>query len=242
MPMPTTANAAATPKNSRRKRAGVLMLSASALLMLTGASNWGGTVSRNDLGAHVIGNPAAKVKLVEYFSYTCSHCADFARDADAGLHQDYVAKGKVQVEYRNLVRDSIDITASLLARCGAPSAFYGNHKAIMASQQSWGPNMQKASEARQKAWAEGSLGDRAKAIATDTGLRAIMQKRGYTDTQLNACLTSQPAIDALQAMSNQGRSVDKVTGTPSFFINGKAMGPGNWATVKTNLDAALNGA
>lgn len=233
-----------TPFSSRftRKRAGVLLFSASALLMLTGATNWGGTVSRNALGAHVIGNPAAKVKLVEYFSYTCSHCGDFARDADAGLHQNYVAKGKVQVEYRNLVRDPIDITAALLARCGAASAFYGNHKAIFAAQQSWGPNLQKANEERQKAWSEGSIGDRAKAIAADSGLKALMKGRGYSEAQLDACLTSQSAIDALQAMSNQGRAVDKVTGTPSFFINGKAMGSGNWATVKTNLDAALNGA
>lgn len=242
-----------------RKRAAVLLFT-SAAMMLTGpahatsaasttapastasSSNWNNNVSRNNLGAHMIGNPAAKVKLIEYFSYTCSHCADFARDADGGLHKDYVAKGLVQVEYRNLVRDSIDVTAALLARCGAASAFYGNHKALMASQQSWSENLQKANAARQKTWAEGSIASRATALAADSGMMALMKSRGYTQAQLNSCLSSEAALESLQAMSNQGRAVDKVTGTPSFFLNGKSIGSGNWTMVKTNLDAALNGA
>jgi len=50
-------------------------------LTLAGAApvrNWPATATMNADGAYVIGNPAARVKLREWASYTCPHCAHSA--------------------------------------------------------------------------------------------------------------------------------------------------------------------
>ena len=46
--------------------------------------NWNTVIVEVD-GAHRIGNPEAKVQLVEFISYTCPHCAEFAREGESAL-------------------------------------------------------------------------------------------------------------------------------------------------------------
>ena len=70
--------------------------------------NWGAKVTETD-GGHLIGKPQAEGKLVEYMSYTCSHCATFARSGDGAIKMLYVPTGKVSYEIRHLIRDPVDI-------------------------------------------------------------------------------------------------------------------------------------
>ena len=182
-----------------------------------------------------------RIRLVEYFSYTCSHCAEFAKAGSVPLRTLYIDKGLVLFEYRNLVRDPVDMTAALLARCGAPAAFAGNHDAIFAAQAVWLGKVVKATDAQKKSWYQGSLGDRARRIAADTGLTAIMQKRGYTTAQIGTCLDSEVAQAEIAGMTNIGQNADRVAGTPTFFINGRNAAVVQWTALKTKLDAALKG-
>ena len=228
------------------RRLAVAALAGSALALFVAATpakpaSWSSNISISSVGAHVVGNPKAKVKLVEYFSYTCSHCADFAKLGSAPLKTQYIDKGLVLFEYRNLVRDPVDMTAALLARCGAPAAFAGNHDAIFAAQPVWLGKVAKATEAQRKSWYQGSLGDRARRIAADTGLTAIMQKRGYTTAQIGTCLDSEVAQAEIAGMTNIGQNADRVAGTPTFFINGRNAAVVQWTALKTKLDAALKG-
>lgn len=227
------------------RRAAIAALSVSALAALTAATApakpWSATVSTSAIGAHIIGNPNARVKLVEYFSYTCSHCADFAKTGSAPLKAQYVDKGLVLFEYRNLVRDPVDMTAALLARCGAIGAFTGNHQAIFAAQPVWLDKVVKATDAQKMSWYQGTTSQRAHKIAADTGLFALMQARGYTPATLNACLDSEVAQAELTGMTNIGLRADRVEGTPTFFVNGRNAETTLWPTLKTKLDAALKG-
>ena len=79
--------------------------------------DWTVRVTQSAIGGHVLGNPLAKHKLVEYISYTCNHCASFTVDSDVPSKSNHVAKGHVSTEIRNYVRDPVDFTAALLARC-----------------------------------------------------------------------------------------------------------------------------
>ena len=106
------------------KLAARLTASMAALALLgTGAvalaQNWSTTVVASDNG-HKVGNPKAKTKLVEFMSYTCSHCADFAREGDAAIKLAYLPKGDVSYEIRHLLRDPFDLTAALLTQCFSP--------------------------------------------------------------------------------------------------------------------------
>lgn len=227
---------------SRRLAVAALAGGALALVAATQPAKptpWSASIVTSPIGAHVVGNPGAKVKLVEYFSYTCSHCADFAKLGSVPLKAQYIDKGLVLLEYRNLVRDPVDMTAALLARCGPVSAFAGNHQAIFAAQPVWLNKVIKASDAQKTSWYQGDTATRARRIAADTGLSALMQARGYSAAQINACLDSEVAQVEITGMTNVGLAADGVRGTPAFFINGRDAGVTAWPALKTKLDAAL---
>lgn len=197
-------------------------------------------ISETAIGSFVAGNPDAKLRLVEYFSFTCGHCAEFARTGDVPLKTGYVDRGTVALEYRNLVRDPLDMTAALLARAGGAAGFVGHYRALMASQANWLVRATKLPEAVQRSWYEGAIADRTARIARDTGLDTIMRARGLTPKQISAALNSEVAQAAVTAMTNLARGVDRVSGTPGFLLNGKLLADAHdWASVKTHLDRAL---
>ena len=65
------------------------------------ARDWLRTAVRTPEGGFRIGNPNARVKVIEYLSLTCPHCAEFAHQGSQRLLQNYVRPGQVSVEYRN---------------------------------------------------------------------------------------------------------------------------------------------
>ena len=87
------------------------------------AVDWSKRVAATPEGGFVMGNPAAKVKVVEYGSLTCPHCAAFSNSAKAGLAA-RVRTGKVSFEFRNYVLNGIDVAATLVARCGGTARFF----------------------------------------------------------------------------------------------------------------------
>lgn len=230
------------------RRIAIGTLSAAALTFLTAAApakpaapRPSATVSANEIGAFVMGSPTSKVRLIEYFSYTCSHCAQFQKISSAPLKSLYVDKGLVMVEYRNLIRDPLDMTAALLARCGGASAFPGNHHAIMTAQPTWLGKVIKMTEAQMAPWYQGSNSERAQRIAADSGLTALMRARGYSSASINACLDSEVAAAEITGMTNIGKNADQVRATPTFFVNGRVVDGSDWPAVKSRLDLAIKG-
>ena len=202
------------------KLAARLTASMAALALLgTGAvalaQNWSTTVVASDNG-HKVGNPKAKTKLVEFMSYTCSHCADFAREGDAAIKLAYLPKGDVSYEIRHLLRDPFDLTAALLTHCGDPKKFAGNHNAIMLSQDAWFEKGRKTTRAQQARWQFGSNGARRQAIASDLGFYELMENRGYSRAELDRCLTDEAKANALAEASQADVEKYGLTGTPSF--------------------------
>ncbi len=215
------------------------VLVAALALLTIGATkpvDWSQRTTLTKAGAHVVGNPAARVRLSEYMSYTCGHCAQFAAQSDP-LVRDYVAKGLVAFEVRNAVRDRLDLAASLAARCGGPARFYGNHKAIFAAQESLFAKVQawQAAGAPEDPDPDAGL----KAVARGSGLTDLMAKRGVTPAALDACLVSKPSQQAVLGMTNDAWKVRKITGTPSFLINDRPIAPNDWAGVEPALRGAL---
>jgi protein-disulfide isomerase len=211
------------------------LLAAPAALVAAPALDWVARVALSPIGGHVMGNPAAPTKVVEYVSYTCSHCARFVGEASAPLKADYVKGGKVSVEARNAVRDRYDLTAALLARCGGVKRFFGNHEALFANQDAW---MEKiiAYDAQGTKPTEDipALRD----IGQKTGLYTLMGKRGFTPAQLDQCIGDPAAMKQILAMTDQAWKQVKITGTPGFTINGKLVDGATWDALRGALPAA----
>lgn len=204
------------------------------------APDWSRRAVATPAGSYVIGNPAAKAKVVEYLSYTCPSCANFVRESSPALKRDYLARGRASLEVRHALRDPLDLAAALLARCDGPAKFMGHSEAIFAKQTDWmarGSSYFQANGERLKALPrEKALVE----VARGSGLTAIVQARGLTPAKANACLISKPATEQLGAMATEAWGTRKIPGTPAFLINGTlAAGALDWNGLKPRLDAAL---
>ncbi len=213
----------------------LLALLALALPAAAQQRDWRATVAQSATGL-AIGNPRAKVQLVEYLSYTCSHCAHFMAESKARLHDDLVRRGVVRIEVRNAVRDSFDMAATLLARCGGPQRFWGVTEAVFAAQADWlreGSGFQQTNRRRlQLLPAMAAL----KAVADGSGLTAIAVAHGVTPAAAEACLADEAMVAKLSADA-QGFFA-RIDGTPGFEINGKPIHGHDWATLEPQLRAA----
>lgn len=198
---------------------------------------WDAKLTRSATGNHLIGNPAAPTKLVEFISYTCSHCAHYAADSQAPLFTGPVRQGKISVEIRPFFRNGLDVAATLLAQCGADSRFIGNHHAILAAQSTWlkEPTNPKAKER----WGNPDFGLKMKYVAEDLGLYKLMLGRGYTPAQLDRCLSNKVLGDKLADQTKDASTRIGVQGTPSFMINDKLQDVYDWGSLKPLLGPAI---
>lgn len=218
-------------------------LAAAAMLSIGAApakpsGNWLTTVVATD-GGHRIGNPAAKVKLAEYISYTCPHCAAFAKEGEAPLQVGYIATGKISLEVRHLIRDPIDLTAAMLTNCGPPAKFLQNHAAFMLGQDKWIAPLANPTEAQKQRWtAKGAAGRRS--IASDFGFYAIMERRGYSRVDVDRCLADEATARAMAEKSAADWKLPGISGTPGFAINGTVMpGTHTWSALEPQLKQFL---
>ncbi len=200
--------------------------------------DWTKTVTRTATGAYVLGNPKAKVRLVEYLSYSCDHCAEFTAQSAAPLKSNFVAKGTVAFEIRNAVRDRYDFAAALLARCGGAGKFFAQNEALFAAQATLMPKAQ-AFEASSALPENAPMNDVLTGMARGSGMTALMEARGVSAAAANVCLTNKPEQDAVLAMAKEAWEVRKLQGTPSFLINGRNTGPAHWRDLEPKLRAAI---
>lgn len=195
-------------------------------------ANWTATVVRTADNSHVLGNPAAKVKLVEYVSYTCSHCAEFEVQAGSELALGFVKPGSGSLELRPYFRNTVDIAATLLAYCGAPSRFIGNHSALLRGQKTWLKNV---TPEQQHRWQTGDFVSRMRAIASDLKLYDIFTARGYNRIDLDRCLANEALAVKIADENMTADSVLGIRGTPSFVINDRLVEAGDWRSLRPIL-------
>jgi protein-disulfide isomerase len=195
-------------------------------------------VTVNPDGSALLGSAAAPVKVVEYISYTCPHCAHFNEEAHTELRGGLVRSGQVSLELQPFLRNEFDLVASLLVTCGTKDKWFGNSDAVLAAQASW--FKEPADPGYKDRWGalETNKPELRKAVARDLGLITLMQGRGYTQVQLDACLVDETKAGQLVALTTQA-SNDGVNGTPMFKINGKLQDVYGWPQLKPLIQNTL---
>lgn len=206
------------------------------LLATAPARDWSGVATRLPSGSFLLGNPAARVKLVEYGSYTCPHCAAFSAESQAVLKNRLIRSGAVSLEYRHLIRDGSDLAAAVVARCTGTRGFFPTSERIFAGQRTWleqAMDWGAANAARVRMYPPAA---QLKAQAEGAGLTAIGKAAGLTDAQLDACFADQAEVDRILAIT--AGAPPSVTGTPSFLVNGAPVSGASWAALQPALAAA----
>jgi protein-disulfide isomerase len=152
----------------------------------------------------------------------------------------YIMPGNISLEVRHLIRDPVDLTAVMLANCGAPAKFLQNHSAFMLQQARWIAPMSSANASQRARWTSGDGPSRRRAIANDLGFYRMMEGRGYNRPELDRCLSDEAAASRFAEQSQKDWSRPGITGTPSFSINGVVMpGTHTWEALERQLDEFL---
>lgn len=146
----------------------------------------------------ILGDPGAKVTVVEWFSMTCPHCAAFHLATLPELKKRYVDPGKVRFVVRDFPTDGVALKAHVLAHCAGPERYFAFVDALLQSQARW-------------------------AGANDpiAALKQMAKLGGLSDGQIDACLADRAMEDAVLAMRLEGQQKYGVQSTPSFLIDGK---------------------
>ena len=181
-----------------------LALAALAVIGLAACSKSGPAVSADEMS---LGNPGAKVTVVEYASVACPICAAFDTMVFPDFKAKYVDTGKVRYVAREALTGNPALAASgfLLARCAGKDKYFQVTDAMYRAQdQIYEPGTETVQPA----------------VAHDV-LSKIAQEVGMNDAQLNECLNDRKAIQALNDRVQKQSQKDDVEATPTFFINGK---------------------
>ena len=196
---------------------------------------WIDVVSKTEFGGYQMGNPSAKLKLIEYGAISCPGCAQFSVQSTEELNK-IVNDGTVSFEYRPfLVHGIQDIPGFLLAQCSGPEVFFPLTEQLYAEQAIWLGKLSTVTEADQQAMQKMAPEQIATLLGTKMGLIEFVKSRGISEDQAKSCLSDKAAIDNLIKMTERGTKDDGISGTPSFLLNGAKLDGGAWNQIKGKL-------
>lgn len=197
---------------------------------------WTDVITVTPEGGYRMGNPDAPIKVIEFASLTCPHCAEFEEKGFPRLRDDYVAKGTVSLEFRNFVRDPYDTTMAMLVRCGSPDSFFAlteqvfaNQAAIFEQLKPVGPELQAANLPPAQIF---------KAIGERGGLNDFFAARGIAKDQAAQCLAKAETASKLADDTAKAGETYNLTGTPSFIVNGRNAEVASWDALEPILQQA----
>ena len=204
--------------------------------------DWTQIVAQTPEGGYRMGNPEAAVKLVEYASYTCPHCAEFSETATTRLQNDYVKSGRVSWEFRPFMLFPTDPGIALLVRCQGAAASFLLAEQLYANQKEWVGRLQTLPEAQQAQFSSMAPQQRMGALVRAGGLDQFFRQRGMPEAKVDSCLANQGELEKLLAITDRGTKEFNVTGTPTFFINGdKVEDAASWQALEPSLRQAVGG-
>ena len=186
-----------------------------------------------------MGNPNAPVKLVEYASITCPHCGEFARRRRPRCASQLCQErpGQLGISAAHAVPDrSRHLRACCNAAAPSPSSSWSSSfMPIRRTGSGASSNMRRRTAPRSKRWPRRQ---RAAALVRGAGLDQFFRQRGMPAGQIDSCL-AEPAESPAHRRADPARHPGaRVTGTPTFFINGnKLENVGTWEALEPLLRA-----
>lgn len=166
-----------------------------------------------------IGPMDAKVKVVEYASFTCPHCAQFHADVYPKIKADFIDTGKIRFEYREVYFDRYGLWAGMIARCGGEMRYFGISDLLFDTQKEWAASDDP--------------------VVVSENLKKIGRSAGLEDAAMDACMQDKATAEAMLAHYQTNFAADGIEGTPTFMINGEKHSNMAYEDFKAILDAEL---
>lgn len=203
--------------------------------------DWSQVFNATEAGGMLMGNPEAKIRLIEYGSLTCPHCAEFEKKGGPQLVDKYVKSGQVAWEFRNYVRDAVDLTATLISRCNGAKTFFPLTRSLFHDQKDWIGRVQQIPQEELTRVQQLPPNQQFLALAKATGLQDYAAARGIPVAKSSQCLSDENAVNQLvQMTADVANQYPEFPGTPSFIIGGKLLEKtATWEALEPQLKAAL---
>lgn len=202
------------------------------------AADWTKTVVQTPEGGFRMGNPDAKVKLVEFASLTCSHCRDFHKDS-AALKSNFIKSGQVSLEYRPFMLNIYDFAATKLAICEGPDRFFTWVDQLYTNSDTWITPFAKLTEADINPLRNLPPAEQIKGLAQAGKLNEFAKARGLPGAKFDACMADAASFEALTKRQQAAVDTYQVQGTPTFLLNGKKIEGTTWAQIEPQIKSAL---
>ena len=166
-----------------------------------------------------LGNPKAKITVVEYASVACPHCARWNADVFPAFKAKYIDSGKINYVARESLTGEPRLAAAgfMVARCAGKDKYFQVVDALY--------------RAQERIYNSGDIRGE---------LQSIAQAAGLNEAQFNACVNDEKALKTLNDRIERTSKQDQITGTPTFIVNGKKVGGEDGGEQPlTALDAAI---
>lgn len=167
----------------------------------------------------VIGKKNAPITVIEYSSYTCSHCATFHNTTFKKIKTNYIDIGKVKYIQRDFPLDQPSMQAAQLTRCTPKEKYSQISSVLFKKQKDWAYN---------KNW--------------EKELRKILTASGMSPATITKCLENESLKTSVLQSRVEGAQQFEIRGTPTFIINGKVhKGTASYKYLSVLFDKIIDG-
>ena len=144
------------------------------------------------------GDKSAKIKIIEFASLTCGHCARFHNEVMPILKEKYIDKGLIHFTYKDFPLDKFALKASMIARCAGNDKFFKFLDVFYKKQKDW-----------------------TRTKDPFKSLLKIAKFGGLKDEELKVCIGNKSIEDGiLKERLNSSKKYD-IKATPTIYLNGE---------------------
>jgi protein-disulfide isomerase len=146
-----------------------------------------------------LGSATAPHQVIEWFSFTCPHCADFGQETFPALKARWIVPGQLHWAFADFPTDRLALQAAAVARYLPPDRYERFVATLFAAQAHWAFQSPKPAD---DLWL----------LAHDAGMARTDFDRAIADTELANWILSR---------AGDAQSRWNIDGTPSFLVDGK---------------------
>ena len=149
--------------------------------------------------SHVLGDKDAPIKIKEYFSLTCGHCANFHTKTLPKIKEKYIDTGKVQFEFVDYPLDRLAILAAALARTlPTKEGYIEAINVLLKKQKQWAYSKKPLEE-----------------------LQSIAKSFGVSSKKFDEITKNIPLMQKIINKMEKETKNFKIVSTPTFIVNNK---------------------
>ena len=160
---------------------------------------------KTNLTQVTLGDDKAQIIIKEYFSLTCSHCANFHNNTFPEIKKKLIDTGKVKFEFIDYPLDRLAMIAATVARSLPKESYIETVDVLLSNQERW-------------AYSKDPL----------TELSKLSKLFGITEKQFDKILSDRNLMQNILNKMEEENSKHNIESTPTFVINEKYVISGSF--------------